>query len=104
MRTPKGFIFNLCGSYMEIKLTKEMIQDCTTHQGDNSNNVSYWLDMLAKPLNKIPNDFVKKCLKSTGAWEDKELEDKEDNLRRFLWLAAAEAKDSNSCWATMEAY
>ena len=104
MRTLKGFSFNQLGKNdMEIQLTKSMIVQCA-HIGQCDSDVAFWVQKLQKPLSKIDPDFIKRCVKASGGWDEEELQDQEANLNRFLWIAAGNAKDDNSTYAYMCAY
>ena len=102
MKKPRGFIFNVLGkSAVEVKLTKECINDCS-HSGSCDANVEFWVNKLRPYLDQIPSGIIKSTLKPYGAWDEEELNDSELNLHRFLWCAAGSAKEEKSCWTTMD--
>ena len=102
MRRLRGFIFNIMGEKcLEIKLTKNCIADCA-HSGSCDVEVSKWVENLRPYLDTLPAELVANVLKPSGAWDDEELKDTEQNLHRLLWIAAGCCKDENSCWAYME--
>jgi hypothetical protein len=101
MKKPRGFIFNVLGSSIEIRLTKECINDCS-HSGSCDADVEFWVNKLRPYLDEISTDVIRKCLKPYGAWDEEELLDNELNLHRFLWCAATSAKEENSCWTSMD--
>lgn len=45
-------------------------------------------ERIAKELEEITDEELRNDLREYGAWDDEELEDREANLDRLLWLAA----------------
>lgn len=102
-RKLRGFVFNDTGSVIEVKLTRQCIEECA-HQGKCDDDVEHWVGLLRPQLDEIAPDHVRACLKGYGAWDAEELADDEQNLRRFLWIAACNAKEAGTCWTYMECY
>lgn len=86
---------------VEIQMTIE-IRDACSHQGSCDADVEKWVNELRPELEKIPAEVIAINLKSYGAWDEEELKDREQNLRRFLWCAAGQAKETGGCYAIME--
>lgn len=97
----KGVWFKASESWVECHLTKRVIDDCS-HSGKVDADVAYWVEKLYPQLDTIPPELIKRILKGTGAWNDLQLDDEDQNLRRFLWLAASQAKEENTCTVYME--
>lgn len=51
------------------------------------------LPYVKRQLDKLDPKAVVRELKSTGAWEDSDLQDHEQNLLRVLWLAAGNIRE-----------
>ena len=102
MHKPRGFVFHQIGKAIEIKLTKAC-RDACAHMGPCDSDVAYWVAQLRSYLDALPAALVSAALRHYGCWDETELADHEQNLRRLLWCAAGSAKDENSCWVYMEA-
>lgn len=75
------------GNYLEMNITRKDAES-VHHSGDCELDVKA---LLAKPyikrqLNKINPESIQKELRQYGAWNEKELEDLEQNKVRLLWL------------------
>jgi hypothetical protein len=66
---------------------RDFINDCSA-QGAVDDSVSYWKDFFV-----ADEEDLKSELAETGAWDNEELEDYEDNLSRYLWLLASSIKE-----------
>lgn len=77
-----------------ISLTKNDANYCT-HSGACDNEVKEISEKryVKKQLSKIDKEALKKELKEYGAWDEKELENHEDNIQRILWIAAGNIVD-----------
>ena len=53
---------------------------------------------IAKQLDEIDPEKLRKELEEYGAWDDVELADHAQNLQRFLWCAAGDIKDEAGQW------
>lgn len=71
-------------------LPGDVIDDCSA-QGSVDNAVEYWVEKLNFDG---PVDGVRAYLKSTGAWDDDELNDHTANRRRLLWIVACDEKEN----------
>lgn len=68
-----------------IELTKDQTLSAS-HQGDCTNDVQ---QLLTKhQLEKISDEDLKAELREYGAWDEKELSNRQDNEERILWIAA----------------
>lgn len=108
-RKLRGFVFNVCDSFVEVKITNECLESFPSY-GARDDAVEEWVEKLRPYLDKIPADLVKRCLKATGGWEEDELADHEENLSRWLWLAVMNCREQKAqgekryLWTCMEAY
>jgi hypothetical protein len=70
-----------------IELTSNVIQFCA-HSGDNEPAiiVSMELPEVQRELNIDP-EALRKELREYGAWDDEQLADHDENLKRILWIA-----------------
>lgn len=83
-------------SFIELKLTRAMVADCTTPGQDAEESVRYYASQprFARQLDRIDPATIARCLKGYGAWDAEELADAEMNRIRLLWIAAGNAKDA----------
>jgi hypothetical protein len=84
MDTHRAVFFNR----FVLSIPLECVEDCA-HQGQCDDDVEWWTPrvMLAEPNAGISDDDIREELREYGAWEDEELSDTEENLRRILWIA-----------------
>ena len=71
------------------QLPQECIADCSG-SGDATENFKFWVKRLEFDG---PKDHFKDYLKGYGAWDDKQLEDHEENKMRVLWSWACNCFD-----------
>lgn len=74
----------------ELRMTMAEAEACT-HMGDCEPDVrALWRKPhIRRQLAKIDPDKLRKELEGYGAWSDNELDDKDWNEIRILWIAAA---------------
>ena len=79
----------------EILLPQDVVKNCY-HSGPCDYDVENALLMkeVQKELSKIDPSKLKKELKEYGAWDEKELSNHDDNLKRILWIAAGNIQES----------
>lgn len=76
----------------EILMPDACVADCS-HQGDCGEDVEGW----ASKLNlDIEPKLLRKELTECGAWDDEELLDHSENIRRIIWIAAGNIKDEEA--------
>lgn len=70
-----------------IELTANVIRNCA-HSGDNEPAVieAMQLPDVQRELNIDP-EALRKELREYGAWDDQQLADHDENLKRILWIA-----------------
>lgn len=73
----------------EIEMTLKQAQSAS-HSGrcDDDVNALLQLPKIKRQLAKIPDDKLIKELSEYGAWNKIELENRQDNEQRIIWLAA----------------
>lgn len=78
-----------------FRLTEEQI-DSIPRQGQADSFVSDLADVIVDPFDtpELQQD-LKDELKEYGAWNDEELSDHAENLKRALWLACLDAQEGN---------
>jgi hypothetical protein len=74
----------------EITLPYRAVQDCH-HQGSCDDEVDYWVKHI--DLSHIDPEDLKTELKEYGAWNDEELSDHDENLKRIVWIAAGNIQE-----------
>lgn len=84
-----------CGR-IEIHMTLEQARGAS-HQGQCDDDVAALAREpdIAEQLAKIDPATLIRELEGYGAWDATELADHEQNLIRFLWLAASTIQDEN---------
>lgn len=81
---------------IELQMTLEQA-DSGSHPGPCNADVLALSKVpeIAKQLETIDADTLRKELKEYGAWSDTELADRAQNLQRVLWIACADIADEN---------
>ena len=74
----------------EFQLSADCVADCC-HQGDCAADVEHWQGRV--DLSDIPDEALAAELKEYGAWSAEELQDRQANERRILWIAAGDIQD-----------
>lgn len=78
-------------SRFSLELPDQCVLDCA-HSGPCDEDVEFWFQKL--DTSKFPGaDKIKAELAEYGAWDDDELADDDQNIRRLIWLAAGQIKD-----------
>lgn len=72
-----------------VHLPDQCVADCS-HQGACDDDVEHWMKLVQLDISP---DKLKAELKEYGAWEDLELDNHEDNIRRIIWLAAGNIQE-----------
>jgi hypothetical protein len=87
----KAAYFDYIGS---IELPLDVIDACG-HGGDCTNDVEECMTLpeVKAELSEIEPEQLRKELKEYGAWDEEQLADHQENLKRILWLAASGIKD-----------
>ena len=86
----------------EIKMTFSQAKG-GSHSGRCDDDIQALLDCpkIKRQLKKIPPVDIAAELKGYGAWDEKELQDHEQNIQRIIWIAASniseEHYDKNKC-------
>jgi hypothetical protein len=81
----------------EIEMPAECVTDCS-HQGQCSGDVEHWHSKGAVDFSHITDSDLQAELREYGAWEPEELEDRDDNEQRILWIGAGDIQESEE-WA-----
>lgn len=76
----------------EFEMPEQAVEECH-HMGSCDEEVSAWQPVLAPNLTHIPDQDLAAELKEYGAWDDAQLQDRDDNEQRILWLAAGDIQD-----------
>lgn len=88
---------------IEVRLPQSVYNECS-HQGQCESDVKFWYDRLKTKMAKMPLDMIRTCLKATGGWDADELTDPVYCMERFLWVAACNCRENQSCTVMMECY
>ena len=79
-----------------IEATKQQAENCS-HSGSCDSDIEELLSVpkIANQFKKINPSDIALALKEYGAWDEKELQDIEQNKRRILWIACGDIADGN---------
>lgn len=78
-------------NHFEIEMTLSQAQSAS-HQGQCDNDVKALLQVpkIRRQLAKISDQDLIKELKEYGAWDNEELQDRQENDARIIWIAAGD--------------
>ena len=84
------------GNYgIEFQMTLEQAQSAS-HSGQCDDDVEYLVTGALKGrLKKLKPDVLARELAEYGAWDDEQLKDHAENLRRIVWIAASDIVEQN---------
>jgi hypothetical protein len=77
---------------IEVSLPIELLEDCH-HQGECYEDCERWGEEVEKELQSISDKDLVNHLLEYGAWEEEELQNRKENLIKFLWIAAGDYQD-----------
>jgi hypothetical protein len=80
----------------DLRLTRNDAELCS-QSGDCTQYVDYVIKQqyVKKQLVNIQPDQLVKELKEYGAWSDEELQDHNENLKRWVWISASDIAERN---------
>ena len=75
----------------DLNITKKLAS-IGSHQGACDNDIDYLMElpMIKRQLSKINPESLKKELKEYGAWDSEQLQDHNENLKRWLWISCGD--------------
>lgn len=79
-------------SRFHIDLPEACVADCS-HSDQCHDDVVFWSKKIN--LDHIDNQTLGRELKDYGCWSNEELEDRQANLERILWIAACNIKEES---------
>ncbi len=90
----KETYFNYIGS---ITLPEDVVKACH-HSGPCDDDIDRAMELpeVKAELSLIDKDQLRKELKEYGAWDEIELSDHNENLKRILWIACGDIQE-NEC-------
>jgi hypothetical protein len=76
---------------IELEMTLAQAKSCF-HPGPCDSEVLELSEnpLIAKQIDKIDPKIIANCLKEYGAWDEDELSDHSQNIKRLLWIAACD--------------
>lgn len=76
-------------SYIELDFTRDQLEEICT-SGSNDAAVEKWSRHpdFAEALSSLSREDAIRILYEWGAWDDRELSNHSENLKRILWIAA----------------
>jgi len=77
-------------NYFEIEMPTAAVEECH-HVGECYDDVTAWQPRI--DLSHVSDQDLKKELKEYGAWDDEELNDRIENEKRIIWIAAGYIQD-----------
>lgn len=83
-------------NYLELELPIENILDIA-QSGDNSEAVEevLKLKMVQEQIKLLDKEKIVKCLEDYGAWDDEELSNHDENIKRLIWIGSWNYFDEN---------
>lgn len=86
----------LLGNYLELEVPT-FIVDLVPISGRADEAIdSIVSDTKVKPyLNNIDKEALRNELKEYGAWTNEELQDHQENIKRYLWIKILDYKEGN---------
>ena len=76
--------------HFSLDLPVEAIADCS-HPGDCDDDVAHWHSSV--DFSHITDSDLAAELREYGAWNDDQLQDRDDNEQRLLWIAAGNLQE-----------
>jgi hypothetical protein len=92
----KKYYFTSSSGLIEFQLTKQQVLK-GDHQGDCKSDIIELMKLpsIKKIMSNLDKDLLKRELKELGAWDEIELCNHDDNLKRILWIACCDIKEEN---------
>lgn len=89
----------LIGNYLELEVP-EFIVDVVPISGRADEAIdSIVSDDTVKPyLSNIDEESLRIELKEYGAWTNEELQDHQENIKRYLWIKILDYREEQSEW------
>lgn len=88
--TDKLYWFTSSSGSVEFQLPGQCVIDCY-HSGACDRDVYCWVDKLDLEID--PAALIS-ALMEYGAWEDRDLEDHDENVARIVWIAAGDLQET----------
>ena len=81
--------------YLELDIPVSEVVACSAPGQDATEAVDAALrnQYLASQVANFDPEKLKDELRGYGAWDEKELEDHEENIRRLIWVASSQLRD-----------
>jgi hypothetical protein len=86
------------GSFSGLTLEMTLEQaESVSHQGQCDDDVKELMRVpaIASQLGYMSNDTLIAELRESGAWSIEEMQDRETNLQRIVWLAGCDLKEQS---------
>jgi hypothetical protein len=92
--TDTKYWFTSSSGRIEFQLTREQVMQ-GHHQGACDDDVEALASdpTIADQLSCVSTDIMALELREYGAWSPEELEDRDANIRRLIWLACSDIQD-----------
>ena len=89
-------LFNYSNYGNDLRITRKDAENCS-RSGNMESNV---LDLMQKRYikNQLPSlnpESLAKELKEYGAWDESELSNHEENLKRWVWISCCDISERN---------
>lgn len=84
-------LYNYSNYSNDLRLTRKDAESAT-HSGDCEGDVIILMEKkyIKKQLDLLNPDNLKKELSEYGAWNDEELSNHNDNIKRWVWISAGD--------------
>lgn len=96
MNTTHKEWFSTSSGRVEFQLTIEDAH-CGSHQGSCDDDIAELVKVpyISEQLAAIDPDLLRRELAEYGAWDDTELSDHDENLKRILWIACGDIAETH---------
>jgi hypothetical protein len=85
----KTYHWSASSGRIELTLHQEDVDNiCVSGPNDDAVNATVKLPRIAEQLEKIPSHKLEEELSEYGCWDEGELQDRDANLSRLVWIAA----------------
>ena len=89
-------LFNYSNYNNDLRMTRKDAES-VSHSGDCSHDVEILIQKkyIKKQISALNPDKLRKELKEYGAWDETELNDHNENIKRWLWISGNDITESN---------
>ena len=89
-------LFNYSNYGNDLRITRKDAENCS-RSGDMESNCLQTMQKpyIKKQLSSLNPESLAKELKEYGAWDESELSDHQENLKRWVWISCCDISERN---------